>query len=139
VQYKLRSVCVCVCGGVRVYHTNQYTVLLITCIDRRCDQQPAVNIYPITKLAEFCLLPPTRGWPCEVEHSNPVANVRRCLGKTDLRSIPIFPLSTQPSLYLWLYSPCEPWPLFSFLIYTQSVGLLVWGISSSQGRYLHTE
>jgi hypothetical protein len=28
---------------------------------------------------------------------------------------------------------------FSFLIYTQSVGLLRRGISSSQGRYLHTE
>jgi hypothetical protein len=32
-----------------------------------------------------------------------------------------------------------PWPLFSFLIYTQSVGLLGLGISLSQGRYLHTE
>jgi hypothetical protein len=28
---------------------------------------------------------------------------------------------------------------FSFLIYTQSVGLLRRGISPSQGRYLHTE
>jgi hypothetical protein len=28
---------------------------------------------------------------------------------------------------------------FSFLIYTQSVGLLEGGISPSQGRYLHTE
>jgi hypothetical protein len=28
---------------------------------------------------------------------------------------------------------------FSFLIYTQSVGLLGRGISPSQGRYLHTE
>jgi hypothetical protein len=32
-----------------------------------------------------------------------------------------------------------PWPLFSFLIYTQSVGLPGRGISPSQGRYLHTE
>jgi hypothetical protein len=28
---------------------------------------------------------------------------------------------------------------FSFLIYTQSVGFFVRGISPSQGRYLHTE
>jgi hypothetical protein len=28
---------------------------------------------------------------------------------------------------------------FSFLIYTQSVGLLGWGISPSRGHYLHTE
>jgi hypothetical protein len=32
-----------------------------------------------------------------------------------------------------------PWPLFSVLIYTQSVGLFGWGISPSQGRYLHAE
>jgi hypothetical protein len=43
-------------------------------------------------------------------------------------------------VYLWLYSPCGPWPLFfSFLIYTHSVGFLGRGISPSQGRYLHTE
>jgi hypothetical protein len=28
---------------------------------------------------------------------------------------------------------------FSSLIYTQSVGLVGWGISPSQGRYLHTK
>jgi hypothetical protein len=32
-----------------------------------------------------------------------------------------------------------PWPLFSFLIYTQSVGLLGREISPSQGLYLYTE
>jgi hypothetical protein len=42
-------------------------------------------------------------------------------------------------IYLWLSSFCRPWPLFSFLIYTQSVTLLGRGISSSQGRYLHTQ
>jgi hypothetical protein len=26
--------------------------------------------------------------------------------------------------FYWLYSPCGPWPLFSFLIYSQSVGLV---------------
>jgi hypothetical protein len=32
-----------------------------------------------------------------------------------------------------------PWPLFQFLdLFTQLVGLLGWGISPSQGRYLHT-
>jgi hypothetical protein len=35
--------------------------------------------------------------------------------------------------------PFGPWPLFSFLTYTQSVGLFERGISPSQGRYLHTE
>jgi hypothetical protein len=38
----------------------------------------------------------------------------------------------------WLYSPRGPWPLFSFLIYSQSVGLLERVISSSQGLYLNT-
>jgi hypothetical protein len=38
----------------------------------------------------------------------------------------------------WLYSPCGPWPLFSFLIYSQSVGLLGRVNSSSQGLYLNT-
>jgi hypothetical protein len=32
-----------------------------------------------------------------------------------------------------------PWPLFSFLFFTQSGGLLGRGISPSQGRYLHTQ
>jgi hypothetical protein len=32
-----------------------------------------------------------------------------------------------------------PWPLIQFLdLFTQSAGLLVRGISLSQGRYLHT-
>jgi hypothetical protein len=45
----------------------------------------------------------------------------------------------QWTIYLWLYSPCGPWPLFQFLnLYT--VGLLGWGISPSQGHYyLHTK
>jgi hypothetical protein len=44
-------------------------------------------------------------------------------------------------MYVWLYSnSLGPWPLFQFLdLFTQSVGLLGRGISSSQGRYLHTE
>jgi hypothetical protein len=44
------------------------------------------------------------------------------------------------SIYLWLYSLF--WDLvcfFSFIIYTQSVGLRRRGISLSQGRYLHTQ
>jgi hypothetical protein len=41
---------------------------------------------------------------------------------------------------VWLYCPLSgPSRFFSFLLYTQSVGLLGWGISPSQGRYLHTE
>jgi hypothetical protein len=40
-------------------------------------------------------------------------------------------------LLLLLYSPFGPWPLFSFLMYTQSVGLLRRMISSPQVRYLH--
>jgi hypothetical protein len=51
-------------------------------------------------------------------------------------------LSVCLSIYLSIYgstAPCEPWPLFSFLIYTQSIGLLRRGISPSQDRYLHTE
>jgi hypothetical protein len=31
-----------------------------------------------------------------------------------------------------------PWPIFSFMIFSQSVGLLERGISPSQGHYLHT-
>jgi hypothetical protein len=42
-----------------------------------------------------------------------------------------------PSTHLWLF--VGPWPLFSFLIFTQSVGPLGRGISPSQGRYLHTQ
>jgi hypothetical protein len=33
----------------------------------------------------------------------------------------------------WLYSPCGPWPLISFLIYSHLVGLLGRVISPSQG------
>jgi hypothetical protein len=42
-------------------------------------------------------------------------------------------------IYLWLYSPCGPWPLFQFLnLYT--VNRISWtGIRPPQGRYLHTE
>jgi hypothetical protein len=42
-------------------------------------------------------------------------------------------------LSLWLYGPLDLGRFFSFLIYTQSVGLLGRGISPSQGRYLHTD
>jgi hypothetical protein len=41
------------------------------------------------------------------------------------------------SFYEWLYSPCGPWPLFSFVIYSQSVWLLRRVISLSQGLYLN--
>jgi hypothetical protein len=42
------------------------------------------------------------------------------------------------SLSLWLYSSLDHGRFFSFLTYTQSVGLLGRGFSPSQGRYLHT-
>jgi hypothetical protein len=42
------------------------------------------------------------------------------------------------SMHLWLYSPCGPWPLYQFLS-PRSVGVLGRVISSSEGRYLHTE
>jgi hypothetical protein len=45
-------------------------------------------------------------------------------------------------IYIFFFffdSPCAPRPLFSFLIYSQSVGLLGRVISSSQGLYLNTE
>jgi hypothetical protein len=32
--------------------------------------------------------------------------------------------SIYPSIYLWLYSPCGPWPLFLFINPIQSVGFL---------------
>jgi hypothetical protein len=38
----------------------------------------------------------------------------------------------------WLFSPCGPWPLFSLLIYSQSVEFLGRVISSSQVLYLNT-
>jgi hypothetical protein len=44
---------------------------------------------------------------------------------------------TEIFIYIWLYSPCGPWSFFSFLIYTQSVGLLGREISPTQGCYLH--
>jgi hypothetical protein len=37
-----------------------------------------------------------------------------------------------PFFFEWLYSPYGPWPLFSLLIQSQSVGLLARMISSSQ-------
>jgi hypothetical protein len=44
------------------------------------------------------------------------------------------------SIYLWLYSTLlDLGSFFSFLIYTQSVGLLGWAIIRSQGRCLHTQ
>jgi hypothetical protein len=51
-------------------------------------------------------------------------------------------LSVRPSIYLSIYGCTVLVDLghfFSFLIYTQSVGLLGWGISPSQDRYLQTE
>jgi hypothetical protein len=50
--------------------------------------------------------------------------------------------SVRPSTYLPIYGSAALVDLgrfFSFLIYTQSVGLLRRGISPSQGRYLHTK
>jgi hypothetical protein len=44
------------------------------------------------------------------------------------------------SIPFWLYRPLVGlYRFFSFLIYTQAVGLLGWGIRPSQGLYLHTE
>jgi hypothetical protein len=62
-------------------------------------------------------------------------------------------LSIYLSIYLFIYlciyistyvsmalEPfCWPWPIFSFFIYTQSVGLYIRGISPPHGRYLHTQ
>jgi hypothetical protein len=48
-------------------------------------------------------------------------------------------LSIHLSVCLWLYSPLlDLGRFFSFLIYTQSVGLLGRGISQPSGHYLHT-
>jgi hypothetical protein len=47
-------------------------------------------------------------------------------------------LSVSPSMY-GSTALVDLGRFFSFLIYTQSVGLLGRGISQSQGRYLHTE
>jgi hypothetical protein len=50
--------------------------------------------------------------------------------------------SVRLSIYLSIYGCTAPVDLgrfFSFLIYTESIGLLGRGISPSQGRYLHTE
>jgi hypothetical protein len=55
-------------------------------------------------------------------------------------------LSIYLSIYLHTYLPTygstallHLGRFFSFLIYTQSIGLLEWGISPSQRHYLHTE
>jgi hypothetical protein len=51
-------------------------------------------------------------------------------------------LRMELSIYEYIYGSTALVDLgcfFSFLIYTQSVGLLGWGISPSQGLYLHTE
>jgi hypothetical protein len=42
------------------------------------------------------------------------------------------------SLSLWFYSPSDLSRFFSFLIYTQSIGLLGRGINLLQGLYLYT-
>jgi hypothetical protein len=53
-------------------------------------------------------------------------------------SVPFY-LSVSLSMYLWLYNPCRPWPLFPFLN-PYTAGRNPWtGISPSQDRYLHTE
>jgi hypothetical protein len=46
--------------------------------------------------------------------------------------------SVTKHLHEWFYSPCGPWLLFSFLIYSQSVGLLGRVVSLLQGLYLNT-
>jgi hypothetical protein len=51
--------------------------------------------------------------------------------------LPAYLPNTHPPTYPSTYSPCGPWPLFSFLNYTQSVGLLGRGIGPSRGLYLH--
>jgi hypothetical protein len=51
---------------------------------------------------------------------------------------PCFPLNRTASIY-GSTALVDLGRFFSFLIYTQSVGLLGLGISPSQGRYLHTE
>jgi hypothetical protein len=49
-------------------------------------------------------------------------------------------LSSEPSIYLWLYSPLLVLICFSVSwSFTQTVCLLRRGLSPSQGRYLHTE
>jgi hypothetical protein len=105
-------------GGGKLYHTNQYTVLLITCMDHRSDQQPALSIYPITKLAAATLVK----W-------NRVLLLETC---RDIRARQIYAeIALLPCLHkhhficLWLYSLCGPWPLFNFLILI-TVGKALW-------------
>jgi hypothetical protein len=89
-------------------------------MDHRCDQQPSVSIYPITKLVAFSLLPPTRGWSCEVERSAPAENCRDISAGKVRPQFPFFScLHKHHLIYLWFYSPCEPRQLFQFLnLYT---------------------
>jgi hypothetical protein len=56
--------------------------------------------------------------------------------------VPPFSTGTNYNSFIhqWLYSPLlSPGLFFSFVIDTQTAGLLGRGISSLQGRYLHTE
>jgi hypothetical protein len=42
-------------------------------------------------------------------------------------------------IFMSLQPFVEPWPLFSFSTFTQSIGLFGQGISLSQGRYLYIQ
>jgi hypothetical protein len=49
----------------------------------------------------------------------------------------VFSLNVCLSVYLWIYSPCGPWPLFQFLnVYT--VGRTLWAVDQPVAKLLPT-
>jgi hypothetical protein len=65
-----------------------------------------------------------------------------CLDSYDIKKGPeelILNPNLSPFLSMVLGPLVDLRRFFSYLIYTQSIGLLTRGISPSQGRYLHTE
>jgi hypothetical protein len=110
----------------------------------------ALDLHPDVPAGLYAIL--TLSWfysvsQCEYEDSTFNETTTSCF-----QILTYQPLITILISHSMQYNPCcwtylsavlqpfvGPWPLFQFLdLFTQSVGLLGWGISPSQGRYLHT-
>jgi hypothetical protein len=75
------------------------------------------------------------------QHNTVTRHLHTIYLPADLPICPSVRPSIHPSLSIYIYGSTalvEFGSFFSFLIYSQSVGLLAQAISPSQGRYLHT-
>jgi hypothetical protein len=106
-------------------HIDQFTKILSTFLIWNQQDNPSGHFISLCREYNYCIRIPL-------------------LEFTSSRKLKTYLTELPPYIYIYFFffwlalQPLWPWPHFSFLIYSQSVGLLERVISSSQGLCLNT-